>query len=257
MPPKKCSNFSLTPLAQFLSLGTHTEQIIIQMKTKALLLAAAFTAAGVATSMAQVYSVNAVGYVNVNVDPGFNMVSNPLNAADNSIQSLFRNFQGTIPGGLKVYPFDPTTGQFVTIQWNDLDNQFDPVADAARTVTPGNGVFVQNPSASQLKLTFVGEVPQGQLSNPLPRGFSIKASQVPQDGRPDALGLPGQGGDKIYRYNKATKAYDTYTFNDLDNQWESTAGPGLPVIPVGESFFLFRAQSAGTWTRTFSVNNPT
>src|SRR3982751_6594621 len=115
MPSKKVQNFSLTPLAQTPSLATHTEQIHIQMRTIALLLAAAFAAAGVATSMAQVYSVNAVGYVNVNIDPGFSMVSNPLNAADNSIQALFKNFQGTIPGGLKIFPLDPATGQFITI----------------------------------------------------------------------------------------------------------------------------------------------
>jgi len=225
------------------------------MRTKALLLAAAFAAAGVATSMAQVYSVNAVGYVNVPVDPGFNMVSNPLTAADNTVGNLFKNFQGTIPGGLKVFIFDPTTSQFVTVQYDDIDNKFIPDADAARTVLPGNGVFVFNPGAAALTLTFVGEVPQGSLVNPLPKGFSIKASQVPQAGKPDALGLTGQGGDKIFRYNKTTKQYETYTFDDIDNVW--IPAPGLPTIPVGEAFFLFRAQSAGSWNRTFSVNNPT
>jgi hypothetical protein len=254
MPSKKVQNFSLTPLAQTHSLGTHTEQIHIQMRTKALLLAAAFAAAGVATSMAQaVYSVNAVGYVNVNIDPGFNMVSNPLTAADNSIGSLFKNFQGPIPGGLKVFFFDSTTGQFKTILYDDIDNQYLPPEEAARTVTPGNGVFVFNPGTTQLKLTFVGEVPQGPLSNPLPKGFSIKASQVPQDAKPDSIGLVSQGGDKIFRYDKATKQYTTYLFDDIDSVWL----PALPVIPVGEAFFLFRAQSAGSWDRTFSVNNPT
>lgn len=207
----------------------------------------------VASSQAQVYSVNAVGYVNVNIDPGFNMVSNPLNAADNSVGALFKNIQGTIPGGLKVFIFNSTTGAFSTAQWDDLDQQYIPTTVAATQVPPGNGVFVLNPSSTQLKLTFVGEVPQGQLSNPLPKGFSIKASQVPQDGKPDDLGLPAQGGDKIFRFNKTTKAYNTYTFDDLDSVWL----PALPVIPVGEAFFLYRAQSAGTWTRNFSVNNPT
>jgi hypothetical protein len=32
-------------------------------------------------------------------------------------------------------------------------------------------------------VTFVGEVPAGSLSNPIPKGFSIKASQVPQAGK--------------------------------------------------------------------------
>jgi hypothetical protein len=224
------------------------------MRTKALLLAAA-AVASVASSQAQVYSVNAVGYVNVNIDPQFNMVSNPLNAADNSVGNLFKNMQGTIPGGLKVFIFDPATSTYITVQWDDLDLKFIPDADAARTVTPGNGVFVFNPTTTQLKLTFVGEVPQGQLQNPLPRGYSIKASQVPQDAKPSDIGLPGQGGDKIFRYNKTTKAYDTYTYDDLDAKW--IPDPGLPVIPVGEAFFLFRAVSAGSWDRNFSVNNPT
>jgi hypothetical protein len=223
------------------------------MRTKALLLAAAFAAAGVATSMAQVYSVNAVGYVNVNIDAGFNMVSNPLTASDNTVGNLFKNIQGTIPGGLKVFVFDNATSTFATAQWDDLDSVFIPASAAALTVLPGNGVFVFNPGTTQLKLTFVGEVPQGGLSNPLPKGFSIKASQVPQDGKPDALGLPGEGGDKVFRFNKTTKAYDTYTFDDLDSVWL----PALPTIPVGEAFFLFRAQSAGTWSRNFDVNNPT
>jgi len=223
------------------------------MRTKALLLAAAFAAAGVATSMAQVYSVNAVGYVNVNLDSGFNLVSNPLNAADNTVGNLFKNITPSIPGGLKIFVFDNSTGAFITAQWDDIDSAFIPASVAAISVAPGNGVFVYNPGTPQLKLTFVGEVAQGNLSNPLPKGFSIKASQVPQAAKPDAIGLPGQPGDKVFRYNKTTRAYNSYVFDDIDNTWL----PALPVIDVGEAFFLYRAQAAGTWTRTFSVNNPT
>jgi hypothetical protein len=223
------------------------------MRTKALLLAAAFAAAGVATSTAQVYSVNAVGYVNVDLTPGFNMVSNPLNAADNSIKAIYKNVQGGVPVGYKIFAFNSATGSYDTILWNDLDGIFEPDDLASKPITPGNGVFVYLPSnAATTKLTFVGEVPQGTLSNPLPKGFSIKASQVPQAAKPDAIGLPGQPGDKIFYYNKGTKSYDTYLYNDLDENWGT-----LPTIQVGEAFFLYRAASAGTWTRTFSVNNPT
>jgi hypothetical protein len=38
--------------------------------------------------------VNAVGYVNTILTPGFNLVSNPLYAADNKIPALFVNIQG-------------------------------------------------------------------------------------------------------------------------------------------------------------------
>jgi len=215
--------------------------------------AAAFAAAGVATSMAQVYSVNAVGYVNVTLDAGFNMVSNPLNAADNTVGGLFINVTPSIPPGFKVFVFNNATGAFNTVSWNDLDSVFEPAGDpgAATVIAPGNGVFVYMPPGSvQSKVTFVGEVMQGpSLSNPLPKGFSIKANQVPQAGKPSDFGLPGQPGDKVFRFNKATKAYNTFLYNDLDAVWDT-----LPSIDVGEAFFMYRAQSAGAWTRSFDVN---
>jgi hypothetical protein len=222
------------------------------MRTKALLLAAAFAAAGVATSMAQVYSVNAVGYVNVTAPAGYSLIANPLNAADNSVKALFSNITPSIPNNAKVFVFDNATGAFVTITYSPLSHAWSPDLDASRVIAPGNGVFFQNPTASPLTITFVGEVMQGTLSNPIPLGFSIKANQVPQAGAPDAFGYPGTNNDKIYRFNTSTGGYDTYTFSPLSHAWN----PALPSIPVGEAFYAFRATSAGTWNRTFSVNNP-
>jgi hypothetical protein len=115
----------------------------------------------------------------------------------------------------------------------------------------GEGAFVFNAGTTPLTLTFVGEVAQGNLSNPLPLGFSIKANQVPQAIKPDDAGLPGTAGDRFFRYNKAQAKYDGSLFSSAFNAWS----PALPVIDVGEAFFLFRATSAGTWNRTFSVNN--
>lgn len=236
------------------NLGTHTEQInIIQMRTKALLLAAAAVAA-VASSQAQVYSVNAVGYVNTTLKGGFNLISNPLIAANNSIGEVFKNFQGGVIGGTTVYKF--VNGNFVAAQWDDLDNKYTPDSAAAETVLPGEGVFVFVPGAADKVLTFVGEVAQGNTTTPLPRGFSIKSSVVPQAVKPDALGagsIPAADGDVLYRYDAATKGYAAFQFDGLDNKFV----PDLPVINVGEAFFYFRVGVATDWTRTFSVNNPT
>jgi len=224
------------------------------MRTKALLLAAAFAAAGVATSMAQVYSVNAVGYVNKDIGPGFTMVANPLTAADNTVGVLFKNFQQPIPQSLKVFAFK--SGAFVTAQYDaELDNKYIPDSAAAQTIPPGEGVFIYNPSASTLTLTFVGEVPQGTaLANPLPKGFSIRGNIVPQAVAPDSVGFPGGPGDKVFRYNRVTKGYDTYLFDDIDNVWKKGTTVGLPAFDVGEAFWVFRSTSAATWTRSFSVN---
>lgn len=222
------------------------------MRTKTLLLTAALSAAGIATSMAQVYSVNAVGYVNTTLFPGFTLVSNPLNnTTGNTIANLFgAGIQGTVPGGMIVYHFNPDTDQFVTAVYDDIDGVFGPPANAATVIPPGTGVFVFNPSANNVTVTFVGEVPQGAASNiQIPQGFSIKGSTVPQEGTLPALQFPGADGDIVYEWNPTTDQYVSSVFDGLDNAW----GPQVPNITVGEGFFVFKG-AAAPWNRNFSVN---
>jgi len=208
------------------------------MRTKTLLLTAALSAAGVATSMAQVYSVNAVGYVNTVLKPGYNLVANPLDAGagNNTIGNLFKD----LPDGSQVYKF---SGTYTTAT---KDGEFVPASAAALTVEPGEGVFVRLPGAADVTITFVGEVKQGTLTTTLPQGLSIRSSQVPQAGTAAELGLVGGDGDQFYQHNPVTQQYRTSTF---DGEWL----PALQPLKVGEAFF-YRAQAARTWTRTFSVN---
>jgi hypothetical protein len=186
------------------------------------------------------------------------MVANPLDAGtgNNTVGKLFANVQGGPPVGLRVYTVNESTGLFRTAAVYLGAAGFSPATSADVEVPPGRGAFVFNPGAAgsaPLTLTFVGQVMQGNLSNPLPAGFSIVANQVPQAGKPDAFGLPGVAGDKIFRFNKATGLYfipSTFAGSN-PGQWI----PPTPSIDVGEAFFLFRG-AAGTWTRTFNVNNP-
>ena len=235
------------------------------MRTKALLLAAAFAAAGVATSMAQVYSVNAVGYVNKTLTPGFTLVSNPLLAADNTIQTLFNNFQGGVRDGTTVYKF--SNGGFLTAGFDEIGGWGG--AGATATLVPGEGafVFIPNPTggeAANKVLTFVGEVPQNQTSTPLPKGFSMKSSVVPQQVRPDnvkntdgsSANIPAADGDTIFRWLPASKGYKSYSFTQFDPGTPGDWSEPLPAFDVGEAFYYFRLGPATTWNRTFSVNNP-
>jgi len=207
--------------------------------------------------MAQpVFSVNAVGYVNTTLVPGFSLVSNPLNnTTGNTIQNLFgTGITGAIPEGLTVYWFIPGTG-FDLVQYDTLFNQFEPAAKASEVIAPGEGVFVKNPAATPVTVTFVGEVPQSgasPLSHPVPAGFSIQASEVPQEGNQTLLNIPGQPGDVIYLFDEATQSYETArTFDELFGTWD----PPLRNILVGEAFFYLNRGAADTWTRTFQVNN--
>jgi hypothetical protein len=215
------------------------------MRTKTLLLTAALAAAGIATSSAQaVYSVNAVGYVNTDLVPGYNLISNPLDnkATDgNQIKNLF----ASLPLGSQIFKFNTTTAKFELATVDDFTGEI--TGDAAnQVVAPGEGVFVQVAAAA--KITFVGEVPAGSLSNPIPKGFSIRASQVPQAGAVSAaLGYPAEDGDQVSRFNEATQKYDVFGFEF--GAWS----PSDPTIEVGEAFFL-NSPTAKAWTRSFSIS---
>jgi len=223
------------------------------MRTKTLLLMAALSAAGVATSMAQVYSVNAVGYVNTTVPAkGLALISNPLTAADNSVAALFTD-AAKAAGGLQVYKFIPGVAATYKIFSYDADFQEWDRADATtETVLPGGGVFVRNPSAAPVTITFVGEVPQGTnppLTTAIPQGLSIISSQVPMEGTATALGYVPSGADQVYAYDTAGQ---TYNIASYDPDFQEFDKP-LTTLKVGEAFFL-RSANASTWTKSFSVN---
>jgi hypothetical protein len=227
------------------------------MRTKTLLLTAALSVAGIASSMAQaVYSVNAVGYVNTDLVTGFNLISNPLdNKTGNTIKNLFTTgLQGGIPNQFTVYHFDPVTDEFVSTSYDDIDAAFSEPG-ASVVIPPGTGMFVFVPqSAGNKRVTFVGEVPQGAASNQtIPQGFSIKASTVPQAGTVTALGLTGAQGDTIYEWDKAAQSYVSASFDDIEGTWLRNNQPAVPNIDVGEAFFIFKT-AATPWNRNFNVN---
>jgi len=223
------------------------------MRTKTLLLVAAATAASVATSMAQVYSVNAVGYVNKTVPKGgYAMISNPLNAPTNTINALFAG----VPDGFQVYLYTPGSG-YTAGNFDALSGAFTPDAVANANLLPGQGVFVRNPSTSDVTITFVGDVPQGTLTTHLVAGLQIVSSQVPQAGPLDQLGFPAiakngaSDGDQVYQFVVSTQKYAMSTYDGLSDAY----APALPTVDVGEAFFVKKV-TASDWTRTFNVNSP-
>src|SRR5256712_14189141 len=122
------------------------------MRTKTLVLTAVLSAAGVASSLAQVYSVNAVGYVNVVIPPGFSLIANPLdNKNGNKVPDLFPS----VPNGTTIYKFDDASKLFVA------NNFFFAWNIPTMTLVPGEGVFIYNGTSTPATNTFVGEVMQG------------------------------------------------------------------------------------------------
>ncbi len=253
------------------------------MRTKTLVLTAAISAAALATSMAQVFSVNAVGYVKVTVPTGkLLLLANPLNQPNNDLNIILPLKDDGSQDGFTIYRFDPTTQAYHNaIGWAGNGAGMGGVwltADSdpnATVINPGEGFFAYNITAGDVDLTFVGEVMQGNLSNPIPGNgaFSIRASQVPQSsnlGDPSQAGsllFPAIEGDTVYTFNLGTQAYDNaYGYFGTpgvgvlgtDYGWlhaDTPADFGGPVLAVGASFFVLKVGAAvQAWTRTFSVN---
>lgn len=204
------------------------------MRTK-LLAAAAILAAGVASSMAQsnVYSLNVVGYVNKPVPANYSLLANPLSATNNSLNTILAG----APNGT------------VVLRWNgsgfDSSTLFFGAWTPNLTLNPGEGFFI-NPGPTGFTNTFVGEVMQGALSNSIPAGYSLRASQVPQAADVTALDLTDNlgNGDVILKWTGS--AYSSYTL--FFGAWN----PSIPTLEVGESFFI-NAGAPSAWIRNFTV----
>jgi hypothetical protein len=215
------------------------------MKTKALLTAGLLMAAGAVSSFAQtVYSVNAVGFVNLTFAPGFSLNSNPLdNGGSNTVAALFPT--GSVPIGTAIYTFDPVSGNYVVASYG----RGGWTSGGGNVLNPGVGFFFKNPTLQPLTNTFVGNVMQGTLNTPLSAGFNLVGSQVPQTGLVSTdLQLPVGVGDTIFQFDPVNQVYVPST-QARGGAWN----PSEPTVAVGEGFFV-KKQSAIVWTRTFSVN---
>jgi hypothetical protein len=197
-----------------------------------------------------VYSVNAVGYVNVTLPPGFTILANPLNATSNNLATLFPS----VPLGTRIFKYNAGSFQISTFNEDDFGNS---VWEPDRVLNPGEGVFFQNNRSTNITVTFVGEVPQGTaLANPIPAGFSLKASIVPQAGQLDTtLGFTNVAlGDRVFKFNRTTGGYAIDTYEEDDFGVPGWSNPANATIGVAEGFWFFSG-AAKTWTRNFSATN--
>lgn len=212
------------------------------MRTKALLLTAALSMAAAATSMAQaVYSVNIVGYINLQLTPGFSLIANQLNASPNN---RVVNILPAPPNNTAVFKFNRTTGGF------DVMNYVDGAWDSdLYALAPGEGAFVSvDPefAPTGATFTFVGEVQKAGGSLPIFNGFQVVSSVIPQAGTLTALEYGPKEGDVVFKFNKTTGGFDVSNY--VDGAWDAE-----PSMAIGEAFFLSSDPLSGAhapWVRS-------
>jgi len=225
------------------------------MRTKTLLLTAAVFAAGLGASMAQVYSVNAVGYVNLALPAGYSMICNPLQQTNDNLSTVIP----VAPDGTQVVTWDsrpsPTGQHFNNASVFDGDvNQWFPNG----TLPVGQGAFILLPSAATL--TFVGDVKQGSLTNKIGTPYTLLGNMVPQTiglTGVSGAGYPAADGDQYLTWNNALtpQRYNDAVAYDIDaQQWFGPGGATVPTPAVGQGFFIFTTGGARDWTRNFTVN---
>jgi len=225
---------------------------------KVLLATAAVSAAGILASNADpVYSANVVGFVNISIPKFFSLIANPLNGTNNNINTILPlATPDVIPDGTTIQKWNSALQQFGdadtyygTVGW--LDSSFNP---SSLVLNPGEGAFIN--MTDPATLTFVGEVPQGSLSNSVPINFSIMAQLTPQKIGIDATGFPAGDGDTVQFYNSGTQSYTEALTYYLGYGWADKDFILVDPTPeIGAAFFYNRVPANGTatWTRSFNV----
>jgi hypothetical protein len=210
------------------------------MRTKTLLLTAVLGVAGAAstTVMAQtsVYSQNTVGYVNLSLGIGFTIIANPLNNTTNNLNTILTN----VPASSIIYTFNGLTQSYV--QSSFAGGTWHP----DQLLNPGTGAFIKLTTAGTV--TFVGNVPQGSLSNTVPVGFSLQALPIPVSVSltNSIVNLHPGTSDIVYNFPNAGQAY-------VQHSYAGTSFHPDYVPAVGEGFFYLNKNSTFNWAVTFTT----
>jgi len=240
------------------------------MRTKTILMSALLGAIGTVSAMAQtnVYSQNAVGYINVTIYSGYNLISCPLlTSPDQTLNTLFPNGTGTGGpyNGDTIYFFSAANG-YSSTQGKVVGTGGTGWSAGASTniISPGEGIWFFNAGATT-NVTFVGTVPTGPMTNAVQTGYNLISSVVPMSGDLYSNSISAftnvNLGDTLYVFDPTQQTY-TFSYQTVNptiahnggSPWKASAG-GDPVIPnVGEAFFYFTAGSTINWVENYSVS---
>ena len=177
------------------------------------------------------FSVNIVGYYNLRIYPGLNLIANQFLQTNSSIDYLL---SGAAPVGSTFTKWDSAAGQFLPLSTFDGANW-----SINYTLTLGEGGVLNSPS--NWTNTFVGEVghyapiagtniwqpnyPQGVhlVSDPLPRGGTIEIMFE------NVTGRAPEDGDSVQLLDPASQSYTVATFH-AGLGWDNN-----PTLNVGQA----------------------
>ena len=255
------------------------------MRTKTLALSALLGMLGSASVMAQnVYSVNAVGYINVTIPNGYSILTDPLIATpDNTLNTVLNNapnINNVSPySGTSVFQFNNGAG-FGLIEVGNPGSFSGGWSGGGADISlnPGSAVFILNVSGANQYATFVGTVPQnttptaanfGGMTQTLKPGYNLVGSVVPLSGDlATGIGnLTGvNSGDFIFFFNPNVVGGHQFGYENADvysfSTWTGNPGPNqINIEPNGDpealtpvnGFFYYNNGAQESWTESFSA----
>ena len=243
------------------------------MRTKTLALSAVLGMLGAAAALGQnVYSLNTVGFINVTLYPGYNLVTCPLICSpDNTIATLFNNSAGAYQSYTTTRGHTTTNASSVIGQINgvgpvtaDFAYSFDAPAGwqngGTNTLNPGQALWFINPAATNMLATFVGEVPQANvavaanfpngMTNTLASGYNMVGSMIPASGNLVTGAVPNIN---------VSAALGTLSLGPTGQDFIGVFDPRAQSYEAGTNEGVFSAGGrgrAGSWSIQPSVTFP-
>lgn len=182
--------------------------------------------------------LNRYGFIRVPVKPGFNLIADHL-AAD--LGNGLPNLMPVMPPLTDFYQY--TAGYFLDTWSGGWGFTSSPL-----TLDPGEGCFLVNKTATPVTVTFIGQVQEGVLPNPIPAGLSMVSSKVPRAGLLSTeLGFPAAAFDTVWTFANSV-GFRAFTYDPDLGGWD----PSEPAIGVGEAFFV-SSPTGHAWTQVFNA----
>lgn len=230
------------------------------MRTKSLLAAAAIIAAGVASSQAQsnVYSLNVVGYVNLTIKPGFNLITSQLKSStgSSSVNVLLTNAP-TLADGSTFFGWNAGAQDFNQADiWVQAENTWYLGDGSAPTASPaprGDSYFINNIGADAV-LTLVGEVHQGATAVPVPALYGFLGDPAPVSQEIKTNGFPIADGSTLQTFDTTAQDYTQAIIGDSGAFLLGDGSAEAFFAPlVGQGFLYNNPGASTTWNRNFTV----
>jgi hypothetical protein len=235
------------------------------MRTKTLLLAAVALAAGALYSQAQsnVYSANVVGYVNLAIKPGYNLLTAQLkNTAYPTapINPVLTNCPA-LTDGSTLFGWNAVSQSFtesaIWVQGESAWYNADGSALATDTVPLGKAFFIYNAGGTDATLTLVGEVQQGTTPIPVPNAYSFLGDAIPTSQGLATNAFPIVDSASLFTFDPLVQSYTEALVGvgPPESQWYNADGSAIvPFAPeVGQGFVHFAPAGSNSWSRAFQV----